>query len=276
MNFGNSWTLMEILEFHLASNLKIVLTERTAIKELDIYFGIKDFIKKKIIKFLIKFLYKKADVIITNSKKSSNNLKSLCKTKVKTIYSPAFKKFNKKIKKKNIVKKLLSVGRLSKEKGYETLIHAVNLIKDKTFVLDIIGDGEQKNNLKQLIKQFKLEHKIFLRGHQKDPAKYFKRADLYINCSFFEGFPNSVVEAISYYIPVVCSKSHGGINEILSNGKGGYFFDAGNHLKLANLISRFLTKQKNFQQKKNYSKNKIVKFNTLNCVNSYEKIFQKL
>ena len=130
--------------------------------------------------------------------------------------------------------------------------------------------------MKKLIKQLNLEDKIFLRGYQKRPDKYFKKADLYINCSLFEGFPNSVVEAISFNLPVICSKSHGGINEILSNGKGGHFFDAGNYSELANLISKFLIKQKKFQQKTNYAKNKIVKFNTLNCVNEYEKIFQKL
>ena len=165
---------------------------------------------------------------------------------------------------------------MSKEKGFKTLIYAVNLIKDETFVLDIIGDGDQRKNLSKLIKHFKLENKIFLRGYHKNPAKYFKKADLYINCSFFEGFPNAVVEAISYDLPVICSKSYGGISEILSNGKGGHFFEAGNHLNLANLISKFLTEQKKFQQKTSYAKNKIIKFNTLNCVNRYEKIFQKL
>jgi len=273
INYANIITILALRRF---SNLKIILVERTAIKELDIYFSLKDFIKKKVIKLLVKLFYKKADAIITNSKKSSNSIKILCKTNVKTIYSPAFKKFSRKIKKKNIVKKILSVGRLSKEKGYETLINAVNLIKHKSFTLEIVGDGDQKNKLRKLIKQLKLENKIFLRGHQKYTNKYFKRSDLFINCSYFEGFPNSVVEALSFNLPVICSRSHGGINEILSNGKGGYFFNAGNYLELANLISNFLTTQKNFQKKTNYAKINIVKFNTTNCVNDYQKVFEKL
>ena len=273
INYANIITILALRKY---SNLKIILVERTAIKELDIYFGLKDFIKKKIIKFLIKFLYKKADVIVTNSKKSSSNLRTLCKSNVKTIYSPAFKKFNKRIKKKKTIRKILSVGRLSKEKGYETLIRSVNLIKDKTFILKIIGDGDQKSNLKNLIKQFKLESKILLIGYQKNPSKYFKEADLYINCSFFEGFPNSVVEAISYNLPVICSRSHGGVTEMFSNGRGGYFFEAGNYLSLANLMNNFLNSQNNFQKKTNYKLNKITKFNTVNCVNEYQKIFESL
>ncbi len=156
------------------------------------------------------------------------------------------------------------------------MIHAINLIKNQKFVLDILGEGKHKNKLLELINRFNLKDKIFLRGYQKHPEEYFKKADLYINCSLFEGFPNSVVEAISFNIPVICSKSHGGINEILSNGKGGYFFDSGNHKELANLISKFLTNQKSFEQKTNYARKKITKFNTLNSVNRYEKIFKKL
>ena len=57
INYANVVTILALRKY---SNLKIILTERTAIKELDIYFGIKDFIKKKITKFLIKFLYKKS------------------------------------------------------------------------------------------------------------------------------------------------------------------------------------------------------------------------
>ena len=273
INYANVITILALRKF---SNLKIILTERTAIKELDIYFGLKDLIKKKITKFLVRFLYRKANVIITNSKKSTEDLKKLCKANVKTIHSPAFIKFKNKIRVKNNVKKLLSEGRLSKEKGYETLVHAVNLVRDKNFVLDIIGDGNQKNYLKRLIKKLKLENKIFLKGYKKNPDKYFKKADLYINCSFFEGFPNSVVEALSFNIPVICTKSHGGINEIISNGKGGYFFEAGKPTQLAELINKFLKDKKIFLKKTDYAKNKILEFNTLKCVNSYEKIFQKL
>ena len=273
INYANVITILALRKYH---DLKIILSERTAIKELDIYFGIKDFLKKKITKLLVKFLYKKANVVITNSKRTSDNLKNLCKTKAETIYSPAFEKFNKKIKKSNAIKKLLTVGRLSEEKDYETLIHAINLIKNQKFVLDILGEGKHKNKLLELINKFNLKDKIFLRGYQKHPEEYFKKADLYINCSLFEGFPNSVVEAISFNIPVICSKSHGGINEILSNGKGGYFFDSGNHKELSNLISKFLLNKKKFEEKTNYARKTITKFNTLNSVKKYEKIFSKL
>ena len=63
---------------------------------------------------------------------------------------------------------------------------------------------------------------------------------------------------------------------MFSNGRGGYFFEAGNYLSLANLMNNFLNSQNNFQKKTNYKLNKITKFNTVNCVNEYQKIFKNL
>ena len=76
INYANVITILALRKF---SNLKIILVERTSIKELDIYFSLKDFIKKKVIKLLVKLFYKKADAIITNSKKSSNSIKRYTK-----------------------------------------------------------------------------------------------------------------------------------------------------------------------------------------------------
>ena len=273
INYAN---VISVIALKNILNLKIILVERTALKELDIYFGFRDLIKKKITKLLIKIFYKKADKLITNSKIASKSLKELTSSKVHTIYSPGFIKLNKKKIKLNNIKKILTVGRLSREKDYETIIKAVNLIKHKNFILEIIGDGNQKNKLKNLIKKLKLDNKVFLRGYKKNPNIFFKRADLYINSSFFEGFPNSVIEAISYNLPVICTKSHGAINEIISNGKGGFFFETGNFYELSNLIDRFLISRKKFIKKTNFAKNNIKKFNIMNCTKAYQKIFEEL
>ena len=70
--------------------LRIIVSERTALKELDIYFGVLDFMKKKIIKLLIILFYRKANAIVTNSTKSSRDLNKITGLKVKTIFSPSY------------------------------------------------------------------------------------------------------------------------------------------------------------------------------------------
>jgi len=206
--------------------LKIIVSERTAIKELDIYFGAFDFIKKKIIKLLIIIFYRKANAIVTNSTKSSKDLNKITGLKVSTVFSPSYipTYFSKK-KKNTKIKNLIAVSRLSKEKNIIYLLKAINLIKDKKFILKIIGEGPQKKNLISFVNTNGLNKKVKFLSYKKDVRKYLIESDLFINCSFFEGFPNSVVESLSYNVPVISSKSHGGIFDILKNNKYGHLFD---------------------------------------------------
>jgi glycosyltransferase involved in cell wall biosynthesis len=257
--------------------LKIIVSERTAIKELDIYFGTFDFIKKKIIKLLIIIFYRKADGIVTNSTKSSKDLSKIIGLKVRTIFSPSYipsffskKKVNKKIK------NLITVSRLSREKNIIYLLKAINVIKNKNFILRIIGEGEQKKNLISFVNKNRLSKKVIFLNYKKDVRKYLIQSDLFINCSFFEGFPNSVVESLSYNIPVICSKSHGGIFDILKNNKYGYLFDVDKIENLTSLILNFLDNNKPFLNKTKKAKNNYKKFTIKNCVHGYESLINNL
>ena len=86
-NFANVACLLLL---KIPSNLKLILFDRNHIDELIYFNNLIDFFKKKIIKILIKFLYKKADLIFTNSKISSRDLSHHIKYPVKTLYNPCF------------------------------------------------------------------------------------------------------------------------------------------------------------------------------------------
>jgi len=257
-------------------NLKIIVNERTAIKELDIYFGITDFFKKKIIKFLIKVYYKKADAVITNSTKSSIDLSTIIGGKVLTIFSPSFIKnyyFKKKKRKKKF---LIAVSRLSEEKNIIYLLNAINLIRDQNFVLKILGDGVQKSFLHAFVLKYKLSHKVKFLNYRRDVIKYLAKSDLFINTSFFEGFPNAVVEALSCNTPVICSKSHGGIFDIVKKNEYGYLFELNKTENLSRLILKFLNNDQNFIDKTNRSKNNLKRFTVEKCASKYEQLFDNL
>ena len=257
--------------------LKIIVTERTALKELDIYFGILDFLKKKIIKILITIFYKKASAIVTNSTKSSNDLNKITGLKVNTIFSPSYipekNTFKKKYKK---IKNLIVVSRLSKEKNILYLLQAINLIKDKKFNLKIIGDGQQKKELISFVTENKLSKKVKFLNYKKNIKKYLITSDLFINCSYFEGFPNSVVESLSHNVPVICSRSHGGIFDILKNNKFGYLFDLDEVEKLTFLILKFLNNDKSFLFKTKRAKHNLKRFTLKNCVLKYERLIESI
>ena len=178
-------------------NLKLIAIERTPFKELEIYFGLIDSIKKKLMRLLISYYYKKFDLVICNSKYLGQYLKEKYNIQSKTLFPPSITMLKKKIKKNNFESlkvKIITVCRLSKEKNINEIIQAINQI-EKEISLYVIGDGPEKENILKLIRSLDLEKKVKLIGFKKNPYDYLMKADLYINSSYFEGFPNSVVEA---------------------------------------------------------------------------------
>jgi glycosyltransferase involved in cell wall biosynthesis len=258
--------------------VKIVLIERTDIEELKRYYSLKSFLKNIIIYFLVVILYKKADVVVANSKSAKFNLQKICKKKVINISPPSLiKLINKKFKKnKKKYYTVITVGRLVKEKGVDTMIKAFNEIKLKNIIFKVLGDGKEKKNLEKLICKLGLEKKVFLLGKIKNLEKFYLNSDLFIHASHFEGFPNAMVEAINYNLPVICSNCKGGTKEIILNGRGGDLFPIGNYKILANKITAFFKNQKSLKKKLTLARNNIKKFTLKNNVKKYDKLFSSL
>ena len=261
------------------NNLKIVLVERTPLMELSIYFGFIDFIKKNIIKSLIYLLYNLSDTIVCNSANISKHFKNKYKLNTKTIFPPSIInsfRSSKKIYKKNKTLIIVTVCRLTKEKGLDVLFQALSLLNFKNYKLLIAGKGIEKLKLKLLSKKLNISSKIKYFGFLKDVKPILKLSNLYVNTSYFEGFPNSVVEAINHGIPVICSQSHGGINEILLNGKCGTIFDNGNSFELANKIEEYYNNPKEYFSKTKLAKKNIKRFTLRKNILDYENLFNKL
>lgn len=123
-------------------------------------------------------------------------------------------------------KRLISVGRLSEEKGFIDLVKIYYLLSKKhpDWVLDIIGDGDQRDHLERFVKNHKLEDKVTLHGFQdKDYInKMFQKSSIYVMTSYTESFGIVLIEAMSYGIPCVAFSSAEGARELISSGKNGY------------------------------------------------------
>jgi len=267
--------VLSIIFLSSIKNLKVIGIERTDISELLIYDNLMKYMKNLLIYLLVKFYYKKANLIISNSKSGKKDLEKLCSIKVTNISSPSFthmtyKKNQLKIKKL----KLIAIGRLAKEKGYKTIIQALDKLSTKNFSMQILGDGPERDNIKNLIKNYGLEKKIKILGFKKDIKKYLSRSNLFINASLFEGFPNAVVEAISNEIPVICSNCRGGMKEILLNGRGGDLFDVYDSSDLSKKIITFYNDPHKLYKKLKLARSKIKKYSISAHVKKYEKIIE--
>ena len=113
----------------------------------------------------------------------------------------------------------ITMGRLANQKGFNHLIHSFKRLYNnyKNVRLIIMGDGNKKDDIDKLIKEYGLDNKIFLIGGKKNPYKYIKRADCYVLSSHSEGFPNAMVEAMCLGKIVIATNCPSGPSEIFLN-----------------------------------------------------------
>jgi glycosyltransferase involved in cell wall biosynthesis len=106
-------------------------------------------------------------------------------------------------------KLFVSVGRLIPQKNYQRLIIAmINICKqNKKFKLIIVGGGKEEDQLKKIIEEDKMDQNIFITGtiQREDVYRYIHACDFFIISSLWEGFCNSLVEAMAAGKPILCS-----------------------------------------------------------------------
>lgn len=143
-------------------------------------------------------------------------------------------------------KRLVSVGRLSPEKGYLDLLKIYSqLVKDyPDWKLDIIGDGEERSKLEKFIEIHDLKDKVTLHGFQGKEYidKILNKSSIYLMTSYTESFGIVLIEAMSHGVPCVAFDSAEGAREIIQSGNNGYLvknrnFDA-YKLKVKSLIEK--------------------------------------
>ena len=260
------------------NNLKIILVERTPLQELDIYFSKFDFLKKKIVKFLIRVLYPKSDIIIVNSNGIKNGFsKSLIK-KVKVIYPPALRNLNKLQKKfkKNSSLKAVCFSRLSKEKNLECAIKSFKFLENKNISLTIYGDGILRENLVGLISSLDLKKKVVIKKLTNFPQEEMRKFDILISSSFFEGCSNTIIEALNNKLIVIASNCPGGNAEILNYGKSGLLFQTDNEHDLYLKVKRVINNFNFFLNKSNKYRNNLKRFLLKSNLEKFSKTFENI
>lgn len=119
--------------------------------------------------------------------------------------------------------KLVSVGRLDNQKGFENLIGSISILRDKglPITLALVGSGPEEKKLKELIRSLSLEGQVFLKGYQEDPLAFVTTSDLYVCSSIYEGFGLAIVEAMMCGIPVLSTRV-GIACEVIKDGINGF------------------------------------------------------
>lgn len=180
-------------------------------------------------------------------------------TNCKCVYIPNsidyFPEKKSPLKNKNIV----SVGRLSKEKGYEDLIEVYNIVHSKypDWTLNIIGDGVEREKLKRKIEGYGLEKSIILHGYQNRDYinEVLRKSSIYVMSSYTESFGIVLLEAYSFGIPAVSFTSAQGACEIITDNWDGYLVKNRDKEQMAKRICELISNyNRRFIMGKNASK----------------------
>jgi len=139
---------------------------------------------------------------------------------------------------------LVSVGRLSKEKGQADLIRAMARLRDlglwPSLCLVIVGDGAERDRLGQLSRKLRVDGMVRFVGFQANVSPYLGIADLFVLPSHSEGCPNALLEAMAAGVPVVAT-SVGGVPEIARDEHNALLVASRDVGGMAAAISRLLT-----------------------------------
>ena len=134
-------------------------------------------------------------------------------------------------------------GRIEAVKGLDVLLDALfdlPAVDGKPVTLDIAGVGDVVADLEAQVAQLSLQERVRFLGEVTDVPAFLNTLDIYVQPSYAEGLPNSVLEAMSASLPVVASDISGN-QDLVEEGVTGFLFPAGDRDALRDKLGRMLS-----------------------------------
>jgi len=268
--------LLVISFFSFKRKYKIIVREANYISK---QFELLGMFKKRIYTRLVKFSYPRADFIIAQCNEMRFDLIDrfhLNAEKIKVIYNPIDIDYIERMANinlnpfKNGKVNVLAVGRLTYQKGFDLLIQALSIVKEviPNVHLTILGEGEDLKMLEDLVKYYELDSRVSFKGFVSNPYVYYKNCDIYVLSSKFEGFPNTLLEALACGCKVVSTDCKSGPREILGNNEYGTLVKVNDVKSLADGIVEAYNGQNKAGKRYEY-------FDVTRIVKQYEELFDK-
>lgn len=213
------------------------------------------------------------------------------KSKIQVIYNPfdiiKIKKLSsdysdineneKKLLKENYI---IMVSRLdNKQKDFFTLIRTFEILKNSkiNIKLFILGEGADREKIKERIEEKDLEKEIILLGMKKNPYPWIKNANLLVHSSNYEGLPTVLIEGLILNKIIISTDCPTGPKEILKNGKYGSLVAIGDYKTMASEIEE-LSSYNSLKRKKylELSEEAVERFDGNKIIIQIEKLLENL
>ena len=169
-----------------------------------------------------------------------------------------------------------TIANLYPTKGLEDLILAAEKIttKNKNIIFVVIGAGQERNKLENLIKKYYLENNFFLVGSLDQAATYLKAFDLFILSSVKEGLPYTLIEALAAGLPIIAT-AVGGNPEIVENNINGLLVAPRQPDKIATAIEKIILNLALAEKFKTNNLEKVKQFDLCNMLKKTQKIYNQ-
>lgn len=235
-----------LAKYAVGNDTRFIVSERN---DATVRVSEKMDLRSLFVRYLAKFLYKRADAIHA----VSNGVAAACAKElgldvreIDVVYNPVdtakiimdsseYCDFSELINTSRPL--ILGVGRLSKQKDFSTLIRAFALVRKRSDAqLVVLGEGDLRSELEELINSLNLQEFVRLPGFVLNPFPIIRQADVFVLSSKWEGLPNVLIQSMACGTPVVSTDCPSGPAEILENGKWGRLIPVGDVQALADAI----------------------------------------
>ena len=171
-------------------------------------------------KLLRRLCYWRAEQVIAQTRDAARWIERRCHTPVEVIPN-----FLRALPEPGVARehRIIAVGRLSKEKGFDILVEAFARVRAQLpdWHLSIIGAGPEKRSLADQITSLNLQTRVELVGQVSNVEVWMARAAMLVHPSRREGFPNAVLEAMGMGVAVICADCRSGPSELIADGVNG-------------------------------------------------------
>jgi len=238
-----------VLSTMTGTNLLVVLAcmrarirTRLVLREASSLVNTKSALKRQ----AMRWLYRRADALVAVSAGVAQDLRGLglAEDRIHVIRNPVDVERLRQLASvgsapliQNKTPYVVSLGRLTEAKDFPTLLraYATSALCDSHYLI-IVGEGEQRANLENLMRDLGLADRVLLTGAMDNPHGVLAGAAMHVLSSRWEGYPNVLLEALALGVPVVSTDCPHGPREILDGGRYGRLVPVGDVVALASAM----------------------------------------
>lgn len=156
---------------------------------------------------------------------------------------------------------VLSVGRLTAQKGYDLLLQAWKIVINQRpeWKLQIVGSGSDEKDLKLQAHVLNISNSVFFIPGTSDVRQYYENASLYVMSSRFEGMPMVLLEAKMCGVPCISFDCPNGPTEVINNSSDGIIIELGNIERLAEAMLSLMNNEKKLRKYGERAKEDVLK-----------------